>query len=364
MNPVIFSDGIFSAQSVGGISRYFAEIFREFDELGFRAEAYAFDHSNVLLNDAAGRLTSSVNLHQTYHVGRSRQSILHRLRGDIRFLRALGKWPGCVVHHTYYPVIWGARNNPTVVTIHDMVQELFPWGASAHFMSYLKRRAVERADAIIAVSQSTANDLVRIWDVPPSKITVIHHGTRRSSLSWLDAADKANYFVFAGKRAGYKNFDRTLRAFSRTKASKEFRLVCFGGEPVSETERKLVRDLGLEDKVDWVRGDDSDLARTYLSATGLLYTSEYEGFGLPVLEAMAAGCPVICANTSSLPEVSGDAAISVDPTNEDEISDAIDKLAFDVKLRRTLMHKGEDRCAKFLWRETAKQHIDLYNKLA
>ncbi len=159
------------------------------------------------------------------------------------------------------------------------------------------------------------------------------------------------FLLYVGLREGYKNFHRLLAAYSRSQLLKrDFDLVCFGGGALGGEERSRARDLGVPTaRLRYVSGGDEALAQLYASAAALVYPSVYEGFGIPPLEAMSVGCPVICSNSSSLPEVVGDAAELFDPLDEDQIRSAMERVVMSEGLRKDLSERGRRRCALFSW---------------
>ena len=169
--------------------------------------------------------------------------------------------------------------------------------------------------------------------------------------------------LYVGKRGLYKNFVSLTIAFANSKALREVDLCCLGGEPLFSEEAAQLRRLGIADRVHYLRGDDQCLADAYSTAVGFVYPSLYEGFGLPVLEAMSLGCPVIASNAASIPEVAGGAAELVDTKVPDLLASSIDKVVFDSGFRQKLSEMGPPRAALFSWRRTALKHIEVYRTL-
>ena len=190
-----------------------------------------------------------------------------------------------------------------MLTVHDMTQEILPEFANDRAIKRMKALSIERADHLICVSNNTKKDLIEILGVEESKISVIPLGTDFQRV----APNKSlgPYLLFVGPRNSYKNFDRLLMAYSSSEYLKRnVKLMCFGGSRFSQGEIRRIEALGLKMKnVSWVSGDDRALAMFYSGAALLAFPSRYEGFGIPLLEAMACGCPVVCSNRSSLPKL-------------------------------------------------------------
>lgn len=278
-----------------------------------------------------------------------------------------------VVHFTNYlaPVL---TDVPFVVSFHDMSLTLLP---EAHT---LKKRLLtasliptvaRRARRILVPSESTRRDVARLLPVDSGRIRLVPYAAsplyRPLPDSPVASGVRPPYFLYVGTVEPRKNLLRTLRAFARvSSALPEHQFVIVGQAGwkyagVLEEARKP----GLADRVA-VLGylPESDLPGLYNHATALVYPSLYEGFGLPVVEAMACGTPVLTSNGSSLSEVAGDAALLVDPLSEDALADALVRLARDASLRTELRARGLARSATFSWERTARETIEVYREVA
>jgi glycosyltransferase involved in cell wall biosynthesis len=273
-----------------------------------------------------------------------------------------------LVHRTYYDKTYVPTRVPTVVTVYDMIHELIPRNFSTSDpTARRKRRSVHEADLVLCISHSTAKDLIDLLAVPREKVRVTHlgfSGVFRRESSTGRAAGRP-YLLYVGHRGGYKNFAAFLRAYaSSARLQSQFDVVAFGGFALSAEERDLIRKLRLrEDAVRRVVGSDEKLAVTYARAHLFVYPSTYEGFGIPPLEAMAAGSPVVCSNTSSLTEVVADAAELFDPTDEEDIARAMELVAFDESRRMALVEAGYQRLAVFSWDRCAEETARVYSEL-
>ena len=177
--------------------------------------------------------------------------------------------------------------------------------------------------------------------------------------------DQKPYILYVGARPGHKNFERLLRAYAGSSLlRREFDLVCFGWSDFLPAELKLMRSLDLPaGSVRHVSGTDEKLAGLYVSAAAFVYPSLYEGFGIPPLEAMSLGCPVVCANTSSLPEVTGDAAELFDPYDESAMRVAIERVVSTPEYATALAEKGRRRASLFSWEKCARDTLGVYDKV-
>lgn len=364
VTTVAYDHEIFSSQQFGGIARYFCEVSARVPQHeGWRSTVVAPVHFNEYL--AASKVR-----HLGYYVPKriGRAGRLYRAVNAVvgpLFLRAAS---ADIVHRTYYTARPRPARGRLVVTVYDMIYEMFPqYFPKDDPTRERKRRSVEAADHVICISHSTADDLMRLLDVPPGKISVTHLGPTelRSNLAVPAAADGRGarpYFLFVGYRGGYKNFARLLAAYGASpRLQRDFDLLAFGGGEFAADERAQMSELKLRpDAVRQQFGTDAALARAYVGAQAFIYPSEYEGFGLPPLEAMNCGCPVACSNTSSIPEVVGAAGEYFDPTSVDAIRAALERLASDQERRQALIAAGTEQHQRFSWDRCTEETLVAY----
>jgi glycosyltransferase involved in cell wall biosynthesis len=231
-----------------------------------------------------------------------------------------------------------------------------------------KHLSINAADAIICVSENTKKDIIKIYDVPEEKIWVVYHGGSLNKFKFfeIDKYMKENllkkpYLLYVGNRDGYKNFLFLLNVYA-TNFADDFNLLCFGGGNFNENELSLINKFNLLDKVIHVNGSDYFLATLYKKAFCFVYPSLYEGFGIPPLEAMSLGCPVIASETSSIPEVVGNGGILFDPFSEEDLIRSIDSL-MNNKIRSQLILKGFQQERKFSWDKTASETLNVYKSI-
>ncbi|NQS99804.1 MAG: glycosyltransferase family 4 protein [Candidatus Omnitrophica bacterium] len=273
-----------------------------------------------------------------------------------------------IYHPTYYScAVKKKRGVKLVVTVHDMIHELFLSGLP-NFQHDLvvKRQSINSADHIICVSNNTKRDLQQIYNIDEELISVIYHGApveSKKTIAEQYALPEKPYVFYVGKRSGYKNFSVLLQAFAMQKVGSELDLVCFGGGRFTSVELAEFKELELENKIKYVEGPEELLQSYYKRAKLLVYPSRYEGFGFPPLEAMAFGCPVVAANTASIPEVTDGAALLFSPDNAEELCNCIKSTLNDNRLRQSKIASGLKRAQDFSWEKTAHQTYDLYRKL-
>lgn len=273
-----------------------------------------------------------------------------------------------IIHETYYGrSFWIPKKAKKILTVYDMIHEIFPTNfGNKDNISFLKKSAVQLADHIICISDNTKKDLINILDVECSKISVVHLGfTLTESKNSTNLSLPRPYLLYVGSRRSYKNFHRFFSAYaSSDQLSKHFDVVCFGGGNFDLQELDFFNSLKISsDKIHQLSGDDAVLSQLYQGAVVFVYPSLYEGFGLPPLEAMSYGCAVACSGTSSIPEVVGKAAIMFDPSDQDSIRSALEKVCFDTALREMLVKLGFERIKNFSWRKCAIETHNVYKKI-
>lgn len=360
---VAFSHDVFGAQRTGGISRSMIELMRSLAPAQVDWTAWAGAHANTMLLEAKaeGWTQGRVVDEPRRRPGR----IPAALRNEPGFARWVAREEIEIVHRTYYPVIDLVRSRTRhVETLHDMSAERpdVHNDSGAPLRSWLKRRALRRADLIVCVSEHSRDELLSIWPWTKGRVKVIPHGVRPLAENPSPAGFARPYFLFVGRRGFYKNFRVALEGLRRSGLS-EHGLVCFGGGPFASAERAWIADAGLGGRVVQVDGGDARLAGLYEAASALLYPSSYEGFGLPLLEAMIHDCPAIATPLTSLPEVGGGAALYAAPDDADAWAAAMVQMACDLDAAARLRALGRERAARFSWNRAAEAHAESYRSL-
>lgn len=376
---VLFDHQIFEAQKYGGISRYFCQIIQNFSNsiTPILSVKYHKNHYlSQILNHKSSHPTSLNSSHNSLV-----KIILHFLLiikrffplpflipykiNKFRTIQILKKGDFDIFHPTYYDnyFIPYLNGKPFVLTIHDMIHEIFPDILKEPRISKMKRDLALRANHIIAVSENTKNDIIRIYGLPKEKITVIHHGSPSKRMNTHQSIQlPSKFFLFIGERALYKNFSILLESIQNLMQSNQnIHLVCIGKQ-FNAQESQFIDERHLKSHVIQYEASDDELSFIYSKAIALVVPSLYEGFGIPLLEAFSANCPVIAANTSSLPEVGGDACLYFEPTNLDSIIACLNELANNPLKRSELIANGALRVQCFSWKNAAELTAETYSK--
>ncbi|MHC4397391.1 MAG: glycosyltransferase family 4 protein [Planctomycetota bacterium] len=364
---ILYDHQIFGVQRYGGISRYFLELMNQFKQMGEPEFELSLVYSkNHYLNEA-GRNDNRFFFKNPKFRPRLRSTSAVNMA---KSKRAASKQHFDVFHPTYYDPYFlnHLKEKPFVLTVYDMIHEILRSQYSERDRTAEnKRLLIARASKIIAISQNTKRDILRLVpEISEDKIAVIYLASsvekRDGPPPHIEAPEK--YILFVGGRGVHKNFPLFIKAVEPLIAQdNDLKLVCAGGGRFKPREEQFLSGSQLEDQIYQYDVDDRSLALLYEKALVLVFPTLYEGFGNQVLEGFACHCPVVCSNTSSLPEVGGDAAVYFDPTNETSIRQAIVKVIYDEELRSLFIAKGLKQLEKFSWREIAQQTMNLYRSV-
>lgn len=248
---------------------------------------------------------------------------------------------------------------PSVTVFHDLQHrrhpEHFRW-FDLPFWRFFLWASAHRSRKVIAVSEATRADLLRFYRLPAERAVVIPHGVEQAFFG-LDRTHIGQYLLCVSTLHPHKNLDRLIRAYARHK--RDYRLVLAGMRGFhTEPLEALIAELGVRDRVQltgWIPREE--LYQLYARALAFVYPSTFEGFGMPVLEAMAAGLPVACSDIPPLREVAGDAALYFDPLDETALASALDRITADADLRTRLSKAGPERARPFTWERAAEQTL-------
>lgn len=366
----LFIDGIiFGRERLGGISRVWMEYLKRLPGYGPDIRLLVpYHHRNLWLRKFEGQ-QGGVKIQKSLFFWPKRYWERTAVR-NVLLKAAVGKRGVDVFHSTYFSTIRDKRIKK-IVTIHDMIHERLPHIFNTRWDDIeieKKKAAISNADIIVAVSESTKRDLLDCYPwVEEERVKVIPHGAnnlgRPADFEEVRGrygfdTSPGEYFLFVGNRERYKNF-RLLENLLLKKSDKRDELfICVGGENSAGATARL-KEKGLERSFVFL-GDvpDKDLAALYLGAKALIFPSEYEGFGLPVLEAFINGCPVLCGDNSSLPETAGDAAFYFDVHSTDSLEEAMDRLSSSD--RAEVIRRGEKQASGFSWDRAVEQLMAVY----
>lgn len=362
---ILFDHQTFSLLSYGGIPRYYAELISGINH-NTNNVAYLplLVSNNIHLNEIG---MQTIPFFPKIRMPKKLQTIY--FLNKLYTLSKLQQKSYDIFHATYYDPYFlpYLKGRPFVVTFLDMIHEKF--GSQFSELAYdgnitkQKRIMANRADRIIAISESTKRDIVNLLEVDPAKIDVIYLGSSLLPEPLKLAKLQPPYLLFVGNRNMYKNFMGLLKAIHPLLKQYKIKLLCAGGGAFTRTEIMFIHSLKADQVVEQRSFSDQTLPSLYQNALAFVFPSLYEGFGIPVLEAFACECPCIVSATSSLPEVAGDAALYINPSSLDSMYHSVMRIIEDSSLRENLIANGRDQLAKFSWQRTVSETINLYNEV-
>lgn len=352
---ILFDHQLFSWQRYGGASKYFVMLLSRLPKeiwettTVFSNNAYVeslnlFPHHNFLKKyffGGQGRIMHIMNKPYTQYRLRKRDyDIYHQTHFDTFGLKDIGL-------------------KPMVTTFHDINYSSFSYDAK---VLRWQRESLARADKIIAISHNTKKDIMELFGVDSSKISVIYHGIELYDTFSPRIIEKP-YILYVGARHRHKNFDRFLESFNQVRIKhQDINLVCTWQDFTSE-EKTKIHGLKLDENVIHIAATEPQMVSLYQHALCFVFPSLYEGFGMPILEAMANHCPVVLAQASCFPEIAGDAGCYFNPLSIDDMAQKIEIVINSDELRENLISKGDIRVRDFSWEKCALEHMSVYNSL-
>lgn len=353
---IILDNIIFSLQSSGGISVYWSQLLPYLNQQFNNLEIYQAENQRIRQNALAMALTGQIN---TYRESTIPLKILRYLS----FQKKINANQKVLFHSSYYRILPGAVN---IVTVHDFIYEYYRRGLAQKVHHWQKQRAINNASGIICVSAHTKRDLLDFFPDCRVPIAVIPLG-KSSEFKvlgknycydpLLTQLINRKFVLYVGERKFYKNFNLMI-----SQLRKNDHLVIVGGAALSAPERQWLKNHWGGSYQHLIRPDNRQLNELFNLAFCFIYPSDYEGFGLPVLEAMAAGCPVICQRTASLIDVAGDAAIYFKRDTHGDLARCL-RLLDNTRIRAQAIQKGLQQAQQFSWARCVKQTCDFYRQI-
>ena len=354
---VIFDHQLFSYQRYGGASKYFAMLLNALP----REE---WETTTIWSNN---EYVKSLHLFKQRHFlykyyFRGQGALMNMLNKPYSY-HVLSKKEYDVFHQTHFETycIPAIGNKPMVTTFHDI--NFSTLNPSPRIVR-LQKKSLRRADAVIAISENTKKDLVELFKIDEKKVSVIYHGillnnTPRKDLSQFPYP----YILYVGSRGRHKNFNTFIKAYAIFHNKyPDIRLVCTY-KPFTRAEYDLFKSFHVENDIVHTYADEDLMQQLYKNALFYIFPSLYEGFGMPILEAMANKCPVLLANASCFPEIAKNAGLYFDPNDIEEMSHKMSLLIENPHLRETYVNLGWERVHDFTWEKCAEEHRKVYQSL-
>ena len=363
---ILYDHQVFSLQNAGGASRYFYELAKYMSGvpdvqteilMGINASPYPF-------RELDRTKTHVVSLPNWLPPGTLRY--IGNEAGSNLAAAFMGS--SDVYHPTTYLKMPMVRARRVVATHHDCTHERFPeLFPDVKKVLWARKWLFPRVDAIICVSESCRQDLLRFYNIDPAKTHVIHHGLSPLPRSEAAAATlrklvAREYILYVGMRAAFKNFRGLLQVFHDTKLYESLDLVVLGGGAMTAEEKRFIAQLDLSASVVALPNvSDELLAEAYAGARLFVYPSLNEGFGFPPLEAMSLGCPVLASRVASIPEVCGKAPFYFDPADHADFAQQLERALTDEAARRTAVETGKTIARTYRWSKCGERTLALYS---
>lgn len=361
----VFYDGsIFSLQKNGGISCYWVEYLKYFattpeSPLTLSLSLYPGYENNMALKPHLETLAKRVVIAEKNTL---------QMMTDLSFGGAgqVAKKVD-IFHSPYFNLPPQKRGRCNILSVNDLLYlDQKEKNSRYYARRFLQNRSIERANRFVAISHVTKSELLRCFpSIEPTAVQVIHLAASEifsappATLSpqCTFSAPDFSYLLYVGGRSGYKNFVRFVEAFADTKS--DLQVICIGGGAFDQLERDTLVRLGVLDKFMQFTGvSDRELAYLYSRAVALVYPSQREGFGIPILEAMAAGCPVMCLAQSSMKEIAGEAALFLEDEECANLAKTLGRAQGSE--REQIVQAGQLRASEFSWRKSAEQLFNFY----
>jgi glycosyltransferase involved in cell wall biosynthesis len=366
---ILFDPEIYYKQEYGGISRYYSEVVSILKRnknlevnlpVCHTENAYAHEY-DLIQETKIMQLVLKVLAAMNVSTRTLQKKIARRL-----FKKTAADFKFDLYIPTYFDTSFlsfiGTR--PFVLTVYDMIHELFPqyYEDEPSTIVQDKLALMEKATKIIAVSFNTKKDILKLYPhIDESKIEVIYHGNSIKFDDRIKVELPSRYILFVGIRSNYKNFQFLLKSIVELlKKDNTLFLLCAGGDAFTEEEVAFFAHLGVEKQIIQKKFKEQELANFYKNAKCFVFPSRYEGFGIPVLESMACGCPIVLAKHSSFPEVAGDAGVYFELDSFDDLRNKINLLLTNDEVRKEFSDKGLARAKKFNWYDATEQCLNVY----
>lgn len=351
---ITYDNIIYSLQKSGGVSVYWSELSNRLAiEENITIDFYEYPNKNTLRSKGIFTI---------------RESLIPPIIA--RYLPFIKKLPKEGIFHSSYYRFTRQKNIINVTTVHDFTYEKLFSGLKKHIHKNQKYAALKKADGIICVSENTRKDMLEYYpELSKKNIKVIYNGVSNSFYpissketkfyDFYSTIRNKEYILYVGGRSHYKNFPICIDVINN---QHNLNLIFIGGGPISTHEKHLLDQInGRFLHIESPNSDELNIL--YNNAFCLLYPSSYEGFGIPIIEAMKSGCPVVALNRSSIPEISGNSALLTEEANYKLFIDKIELLR-DPLLRKNITNKGFENSQRFSWdlcfHETMKFYCELY----
>jgi len=353
---LLFSYDIFYLQKYGGISSYFANLAKKFLETQKHLNIPCALHKNSNLQN----LDKVVDGYKIYY-----PHLFNKIVGKVNnffFLKKINIIKPNVIHYTYFNNNFSKiKDIKKIINCWDLTHEKFNKDSN---VNNLKKLNYLKADKIICPSYTVKKDLLNYYNLNEDKIKVTYFSSD-FEIEYNKTKSLQNHILYVGSRSDYKNFEKFIKSFSLSeRLKKDFNLIIFGGENSRLNGLNILKKYNIKkNKFRFVNGTNNDLKYYYKNVRIFIYPSRYEGFGIPLVESMRMGCPIISSNGGALKEIAGDGITYFDPDNVEDMKFKLESIIYDdTKLMNSIKY-GYERCKKYSWKTCAEETYDTYENL-
>ena len=367
---ILYDYQSFHHQRIGGVSNYFSSLIQELSKMNDVHCQIGIKYSNNehLYSKQQGVIQYKSSTKSSLFHGLAKR--YYGARNKSTSLSLIKKNKFDLFHPTYYDSYFYERlKKPFILTVHDMIHEKFSnkYQFSDYKTPIQKKMLCKKASLILANSNNTKKDIIELLDIPENKIVVTYLSSslaKNAPSGNIKATLPKKYILYVGRRGLYKNFNIFLKAvIPIMEKDQELFLVCTGKTFDKKEKLEMQKLKAPIERIVHLFPTDAEIYSIYNNARVFVFPSQYEGFGIPILEAFSANCPALSSNTSSLPEVGGDAVLYFDPLDIESIRERILEVIYDDGLRNKMIAKGHRQLKKFSWKKTAEKTKECYEKI-
>ena len=361
---IVYDHEIFYQQKYGGISSYFAnlglELLKKNADVNFVCPIYK--------NNNLNRLPKNIIYGKKITYPSMINYLINKINVNLSNNHYNYLKPN-IIHKTYFSKNELNPKYKNVITFYDITHELNnKVSKQVENIRLLKKNNIKFADHIICPSNKVKTDLINFFDINENKISVTYFSSDYKNLSESELAEDKkmnNYILYVGNRSGYKNFKNLVSAYANSeKLRNDFKVLVFGGEKPSICGTELIKEKKLpRESFEFVQGTNEDLKYLYKNVRAFIYTSVYEGFGIPLIEAMRSGCPIISSDGGALKEIGGNLLSYFDPFNIEEIQQKIEDMVYSNHKIKQAALDGLKRSNNYSWSNCAEKTLEVYKNL-
>jgi glycosyltransferase involved in cell wall biosynthesis len=361
---IVYDHEIFYQQKYGGISNYFTNLGLELLKYNMNVNFVCPIHKNYNLE----ALPKNIVFGKKISFPSKINYLINKINNHLSKKYYANLKPD-IIHKTYFSKNKFNTKYKNVITFYDITHELNKISTKENEdIKSLKKNNINAADHIICPSNKVKIDLIEYFNISEKKISVTQFSSDYKKISKpIISKNKKmqNYLLYVGNRSGYKKFENLVSAYANSeRLKKDFKILVFGGEKPSICGKNLVIKNGLSLKsFQFVNGSNKDLEFFYKNVKAFIYTSAYEGFGIPLVEAMRSGCPIISSDGGALKEVGGNALTYFNPFSIDDIKQKIEDLVYSENKITETINYGLKRCDNFSWSDCATKTLKVYREL-